>query len=266
MDAPQRQQWINALLPAMDSAEAEACYRIYSLWLKDKNTEPADIQIQEIISRLLAHEPIQYILNEAWFYGMAFRVNGSTLIPRPETEELCELIIKNTADINLNLLDVGTGSGCIPIALLKYKTGWKATALDINNEALRIAEINAHIHGVEDRIIFTEGDFLDNYSTSETWDLIVSNPPYIDAMKYAGMQKNVLDWEPHTALFTPGNDPLIFYKKLAGLFYKQPFKCSLWAEINPVYAKETLQIFNAFSNKELIKDMSGKWRFLHAVK
>ena len=261
-----KQQWINTLQPVMDASEAEACFRTYILWLKDKNHELEEKGMQEIISRLLNHEPIQYILGKAWFYKMALIVNEYTLIPRPETEELCELIIKNTIGENLNLLEIGTGSGCIPIAILNYKTTWKATSIDIEAGALTVAQENAMQHGVSDRITFIQSDFINEFTTADKWDIIVSNPPYIDSAEQSTMLKNVLEWEPHTALFPKSKDPLIFYKKLAELLKTQSNGCYFWAEINPVLADETLHIFNSFSKKVLIKDMSDNYRFIHAVK
>lgn len=261
-----RQDWTKALLSVMDVLESEACFRTYSLWLSDNNQELEEKAMHKVLKRLLKHEPLQYILGEAWFYGMGLRVNKNTLIPRPETEELCELIIKSTTNNSLKILDVGTGSGCIPIALLKNKPCWKATALDIEAGALQIAKENAIQQGILDRVIFIQTDFINDFITSDKWDIIVSNPPYIDSAEQSEMLKNVLEWEPHAALFPEGKDPLIFYKKLAELLKTQSAGCNLWAEINPALAEETLLIFKGFSEKVLIKDMSGKQRFIHAVK
>lgn len=265
MNPPLRQEWINALAPVLGPEETEACFRIYADWLKDKNQELQQTSMEDVIRRLRRHEPIQYVLGEAWFYGMAFIVNKHTLIPRPETEELCDMIIKSNAGENLRILDVGTGSGCIPVTLLKHKIDWTATALDIDREALAIAEKNAQIQGVSERISFKQTDFIKGFSSADKWDLIVSNPPYINMAEKATMESNVLDWEPHTALFPKGNDALIFYKKLADLLYRQNSNCVLWAEINSALAEETLHIFNGFRFKKLIKDMSGKLRFLQVI-
>ena len=266
MDARLKQTWMSALTPALGIDEAEACFRTYTIWLRDRNLTLQAEDMKSVTERLAAFEPIQYILGEAWFYGMAFKVNRHTLIPRPETEELCEIIIKNTPDENLNILDVGTGSGCIPITLLKHKVNWKATALDIDDEALDIATENAKAQGVSDRVTFEVTDFIQDVTSSKKWDLIVSNPPYVDAAEKTEMLRNVLDWEPHTALFPKGSNPLIFYIKLAELLKHQNIGCTLWAEINPKYAEKTLELFSAFSKKELIKDLTGKLRFLYALK
>ena len=266
MDTVLLQQWKNALSTVMDTSEAEACFRTYLLWLSDNNLTLQENSMHEVIAKLLTHEPLQYILGEAWFYGMALRVNKHTLIPRPETEELCDIIIKNSPEKNLKILDVGTGSGCIPITLLKNKPRWKATALDIDTGALETASYNAVKQGVSDRITFLQIDFINGFNSSEKWELIVSNPPYIDWEEMKNMEQNVLKWEPHTALFPEGKDPLIFYKKIAELLMDQDKGCAVWAEINPVFADETLQIFNSYSIKKLIKDMSGKWRFIHIIK
>lgn len=246
--------------------EATACFQTYERWLEDRNLPLQQVPMQEIIDRLLTHEPIQYILGEAWFYGLRFRVNQSTLIPRPETEELCDLISKNNQRENLYLLDVGTGSGCIPITLLHIHKSWTATALDINRHALDIAIQNAEIAGVSNRIQFEYGDFIESFNASKQWDLIVSNPPYIDRKEINNLKANVIEWEPHSALFPDSSDPLIFYKKLAALLSEQHTGCELWAEINSDYASETFILFNAFAKKELLKDMSGNLRFLHAIK
>jgi release factor glutamine methyltransferase len=266
MDARLKQTWMSAVTPALGIDEAEACFRAYTMWLSDRNLTLQAEDMKSVTERLAAFEPIQYILGEAWFYGTAFKVNRHTLIPRPETEELCEIIIKNTPDENLNILDVGTGSGCIPITLLKHKVNWKATALDIDDEALGIATENAKAQGVSDRVTFEVTDFIQDVTSSKKWDLIVSNPPYVDAAEKTEMLRNVLDWEPHTALFPEGSNPLIFYIKLAELLKNQNVGCRLWAEINPIYAEKTLELFSAFSKKELIKDLTGKLRFLYALK
>ena len=266
MDARLKQTWMSAVSPAMGIDEAEACFRTYTMWLNDRNLTLQADDMKMITDRLAAFEPIQYILGEAWFYGMAFKVNRHTLIPRPETEELCDIILKNKPNENLNILDVGTGSGCIPITLVKHKVNWKATAMDIDSEALGIAAENAKIQGVSNRINFEKQDFLQGDIASKKWDLIVSNPPYVDAAEKSAMLRNVLDWEPHAALFPKGSDPLIFYIKLAELLKNQNVGCTLWAEINPIYAEKTLKLFGTFSKKELIKDLNGKFRFLHVLK
>lgn len=249
MDARLKQTWMSAVTPAMGMDEAEACFRTYIMWLNDRHLTLEADNMKSVTDRLATFEPIQYILGEAWFYGMAFKVNRHTLIPRPETEELCEIILKNTPDKNLNLLDVGTGSGCITITLLKQKANWKATALDIDSKALGIAAENAKTQGVSDRVKFEVTDFIQGDISSEKWELIVSNPPYVDVKEKTELLRNVLDWEPHSALFPEGSNPLIFYIKLAELLKNQNVGSALWAEINPIYAEKTLELFGAFSKK-----------------
>jgi release factor glutamine methyltransferase len=266
MHAPFKQQWMASVAAVLGTEEADACFRTYVRWLEDHKLPLQQPQMKEVMDRLTCHEPVQYILGEAWFYGLPFHVNRNTLIPRPETEELCELIIKNNPRENLNLLDVGTGSGCIPIALLHINKSWTATALDINRGALDTAKKNAETAGVSDRIQFEYFDFTADYNDSIQWDLIVSNPPYIDRKEQNNLKSNVIDWEPHAALFPEGDDPLIFYKKLADLLLKQKSGCELWAEINSNYSVETLSLFDVFVKNELVNDMSGNLRFLHAVK
>jgi release factor glutamine methyltransferase len=266
MDNLLHQRWMRALTPAMTNAEAEACFHIYKRWLEDRKLPMTETDMQAILNRLQQNEPLQYILGEAWFYGMALKVNRHTLIPRPETEELCDLILKNCSQENLRILDIGTGSGCIPITLIKNRKSWKATAIDIDRSALDLAHENAVLQGVSDRVSLVHANFIEGFTPNEKWDLIVSNPPYIDMVEKDSMESTVLDWEPHTALFPMGNDSLIFYKKLADLLFHQNMNCIVWAEINPLFATETLALFEGFSKKELINDMSGKLRFIHVTK
>ena len=257
---------MESVAAALGAEEAEACFRTYVRWLEDHNLQLQQPQMKEVMERLTCHEPIQYILGEAWFYGLRFMVNRHTLIPRPETEELCDLIIKYNQRENLHLLDIGTGSGCIPVTLLHVNTTWKATALDISREALDTAKKNAETASVSARIQFEYSDFLTQYNNTIQWDLIVSNPPYIDRKEQVNLKSNVIDWEPHAALFPKGDDPLIFYKRLSVFLFNQKAGCELWAEINSDYSAETFSLFNVFEKKKLIKDLSGNPRFLQVIK
>jgi len=166
------------------------------------------ISFENIINDIKQNIPIQYILGEAHFYDLKFKVNSSTLIPRPETEELVKYILSH--DFN-SVLDIGTGSGCIAISISKH-TDSTVTAIDINSKAIDIAKVNAKLNSVDVNFIV---DDIFNFCYEKKYDLIVSNPPYVLNSEKKYMDKNVIDYEPHSALFVDDNDPLIFYKKIA---------------------------------------------------
>jgi len=218
----------------------------------------------EAIPRLLSGEPVQYIIGYTWFYKRKFSVNKETLIPRPETEELCALILNEYPNTSKKILDIGTGSGCIAITLCAERESWMAEALDISAGALEIAKSNAQRLGISQRTKFTTSDFL-KWETNQSYDIIVSNPPYISHKEAVSMSRGVLDWEPHNALFPKGEDVLIFYKKLQQLMAFQKSNCTLFAEINPEYASETLALFSDF-NSRIIADWSGNDRFIQIKK
>lgn len=264
----QRQEFISLLNKDLVSAdEAEAIYRFIQFYLKDHPEQYNEEFIAMVTTRLNQSEPIQYILNTAFFGPLNLFVNDSALIPRPETEELCELINKQFANTDMKILDVGTGSGCIPCYLCSQKSNWKAVAIDVSETALTVATKNIETLKLAHQISTVLLDVLTNEITDTQFDLIVSNPPYIASEEEAAMESTVLNWEPHIALFAH-EDPLIFYKKLSVLFTKQEKRsCELFAEINPVLALETQSIFiNAGNDCELIMDISGKQRFVHAWK
>ena len=176
-----------------------------------------------ILSALLTGKPIQYILGETEFYGLNFRVNTSVLIPRPETEELVKWILDELKDRNFDhpfILDIGTGSGCIPIALKSVLPHASVFGLDISNEALATARNNALLNGLD--VEFVEQDILeaDHSFTDGSFDIIVSNPPYITIAEKTQMHQNVLNFEPHTALFVPDQDPFIFYNRISDFALK----------------------------------------------
>ena len=178
----------------------------------------ADYQKWEvIISELKTEKPIQYITGEAWFYGLRFEVNENTLIPRPETEELVEWIIESLQDNKstnpIEILDIGTGTGCIPISIKKNIPKANVSAIDVSENALAIAKKNAILNKVP--VTFLHKNILETKNLSRKFDIIVSNPPYVRNLEKAEIKPNVLDNEPHLALFVPDNDPLIFYKKIA---------------------------------------------------
>jgi len=217
-------------------------------------------------ARLEAQEPIQYILGYAEFFGLRFRVNSSVLIPRPETEELVEWILEDqkSSKSQLSILDLGTGSGCIPIALAKHLPQAKLKALDISVEALKLAELNSEDNNT--RIEYIEGDVLILKYLAEGIDIVVSNPPYVKFDEQAQMQDNVLKNEPHLALFVKDNDPLIFYRKIAELTSKLTKRPLVYVEINQYLAEETRQLFKSFGFEyvEIRKDFRGNHRMLKA--
>lgn len=223
--------------------------------------------LENSLVRLLNSEPIQYILEETEFYGLPFFVNKNVLIPRPETEELVELILKeHPHPTDLKILDIGTGSGAIAIALAKHMKNSSVAAWDISYKALDIAVMNAKANSVD--IAFRMVDVLNEYPQTETFDIIVSNPPYIAEREKALMNRNVLEWEPATALFVPDNDPLLFYRNIAQLG-KQILVPGgkLYFEINRSYGKETVELLkeNGYRDVQLIQDMYGNDRIITAV-
>ncbi len=229
-------------------------------------------QLQLKLEELLKHRPVQYVLGEAWFYKRKWKVNESVLIPRPETEELVEWIIADASSSGLkqqlSLLDIGTGSGCIPVTLKKELPQLAVTAVDIMQDALDTAMANAVIHDAA--VDFLRLDFLNKGESDQlpVFDIIVSNPPYIPHGEKDNMEKNVADWEPGAALFVPNDDPLIFYKAIAG-FAETNLKPGgkIYLETHAAYAKEVAAVFsNDFSAVELRKDISGNERMVKVIR
>jgi release factor glutamine methyltransferase len=245
--------------------------RLEQILQKDKFLdEPSQRTLDIAIDKLHKGEPIQYVLGEAWFAGYLFSVSNATLIPRPETEELVQWMIADNVNRNsrLRLLDIGTGTGCIPIAIAKKLNNINALAVDISNEALTIARKNASHIGVD--LQLKQIDFLDEniWLSLPTIDIITSNPPYIAEHEKASMHTNVLAYEPHVALFVPDNDPLIFYKAIAA-FAKQKLQRGgiIYLELNEQLGEETKHLFLEVDfDTVLRKDMQGKNRMLRAVK
>ncbi|MES2274686.1 MAG: peptide chain release factor N(5)-glutamine methyltransferase [Bacteroidota bacterium] len=229
-------------------------------------------QLEYIVQELKTGRPIQYILGHTEFYGLPFKVNPSVLIPRPETEELVQWIIqtvnKSTTPVH-HLLDIGTGSGCIAITLKKYLPNLKIFAIDISSQALQTAKANAQLNHVD--VNFIEADIL-NFDASiqlPQFDIIVSNPPYVTLVDKEQMHTNVTDFEPHTALFVPENDPLLFYKAIANFAQEQlTDNGQLFFEINENYGKETVELLtgNSFKDVELRQDMSDRDRMVKATR
>lgn len=233
---------------------------ILSQFIKDK--------VDMILKRLVNHEPIQYIFNEAYFQGLTLKVTPDTLIPRPETEELIDIIVKENNQSDLHVLDIGTGSGAIAIALAKSLKFPIVDAIDISQKAIDIAQENAKAHKV--KINFFIRDILSvEIPTNSVYDIIVSNPPYITLREKDSMEPNVLDYEPHTALFVPDNDPLMFYRAITlyAVYALNPGG-RIYFEINSLYGKETAKLLsdNNFIDVDIIKDMYGLDRFVSAAK
>ena len=228
----------------------------------------AEVQKWEsIISELKTEKPIQYIIGETWFYDSKFYVNEHTLIPRPETEELVDWIVatekKNDKKEKLTILDIGTGTGCIPISLKKNIPQAEVFAIDVSEEALKVAQRNALENKVE--INFILQNILETEDLKQQFDIIVSNPPYVRNMEKQEIKKNVLAFEPHLALFVEDNDALLFYRKIAQLALKSLTPNGLlFFDINQYLGKETVELFEhlGFKNIELKKDIYGNDRMI----
>ena len=234
-------------------------------------------QWKNIVAELKKQRPVQYILGETTFYGLLFLVNENTLIPRPETEELVELIIESTnyelRNTKLKVLDIGTGSGCIAISLAKHLPTSEVYAIDVSEEALATAKKNAELNKVA--IDFISTNILDVVTLSavagldKQFDIIVSNPPYVRNLEKDEIKPNVLDYEPHLALFVDDIDPLLFYRKIAELAIKNlnP-NGKLYFEINQYLGKETIKLLEdfGFRNVELNKDIYGNDRIISCEK
>ena len=214
------------------------------------------------LERLKNHEPIQYILGKTTFMDLEFKVNGSVLIPRPETEELVRLMLKE--DLNgKEILDIGTGSGCIAISLAKNLPDAKVSALDISKDALKVAEENAELNNVN--IEFINADIFE-YQSEKKYDVIVSNPPYVTEHDKTKMKKNVLDFEPELALFVKDYDPLFYYYKIINLCMDN-LTSYLFFEINSKYHQDLIQylVENDFKIQKY-NDNRGLPRFIFALK
>lgn len=225
--------------------------------------------LNEIIVELKTDKPYQYILGETEFYGMTFFVDENVLIPRPETEELLEIAIHTIQNSgfenkNLKILDIGTGSGVIPLVLKKHFPQAEVSSIDFSEKALEMAQKNAAFHKLN--IHFIHGDYL-NYELVESYDIIISNPPYIGIEEEIEIEDSVKGFEPKMALFSPTPDALIFYRKIAEDSRKHLNENGLlFLEINQKLGKETLELYSFFSDSYLIKDLSGNDRFVTGKK
>ena len=229
-------------------------------------SEEKQTRLKEITRRLLKNEPIQYILGYAWFCGHRFNVRNGVLIPRPETELLVDKVLEiakmHKEDTPTKILDIGTGSGCIAVSLAL--AGHKVTAMDISEDALNIAQENAII--LEADVDFVHENILHPSTSHEQWDIIVSNPPYICLHEAEEMERNVLDHEPHLALFVPDTDPLIFYRAIAS-FAMSHLAPNGWLclEINQAFPDEITQLLSSFGFRDItiIPDQYGKNRIAY---
>lgn len=224
-------------------------------------------ELEEILARLQKHEPIQYVLGFTEFYGLHFHVTPSVLIPRPETEELVSLIIQENLGCSSRILDIGSGSGCIAISLSHYLPLAEVHSWDVSSEALQIAmKNNAKL---ETSVLFQQINVLEYQPKDEKFDVIVSNPPYVTISEKEEMEANVLEWEPHLALFVPDEDPLLFYRRIAekGLQMLTD-DGKLYFEINQAFGKETAHLLESIGYREvnIIKDLSGKDRIVKAIR
>lgn len=267
------------LTPLYDAGEAKAIVR----WLLDVRfgLSMADIlcdkmkelpkedqkALERMMQRLESGEPIQYIIGVADFFGRSFHVAPGVLIPRPETAELCEYVL-SCRKTEEKILDIGTGSGCIAITLALEIPEAKVTAWDISDDALPIAQENAKTLGAN--VAFEKRDILDtSLSTSQTWDVIVSNPPYIMPSERDGMEENVLGHEPVLALFAPADNPILFYQRI-GDYAVHSLKSGgcLYFELNPLTADDVADDLRqrGFKDIDIRQDQYGKNRFLKAMK
>ena len=230
-----------------------------------KNTTAFDMALL----RLKKQEPIQYILGCTAFYGLTFKVNEHTLVPRPETEELVDWVLSNLHDKDsvLDILDIGTGSGCIAISLAKNIPTARVSGLDISEKALEVAQENAVKNQV--LISFCEKDILETTALKNKYDVMVSNPPYVRQLEKKAMNANVLDYEPGVALFVPNEDPLLFYRKIAQLaMVSLQTKGWLYFEINEYLSKEMDVLLKdiGFANIEIKKDFREVPRMIKCQK
>ena len=275
--------FFDALKNSQDDQEIESFFFILTEYLHNlkrvdvalnPNFELSEDDVKKwnaILSELQQEKPIQYITGEVWFYGLKFEVNENTLIPRPETEELVEWIIESQKlkiqSQKLEILDIGTGTGCIPISLKANLPQANVSAIDVSEKALEVAKRNAISNKVE--INFIQTNILEVEDLNQYFDIIVSNPPYVRNLEKEEIKKNVLDYEPHLALFVEDTDALLFYRKIAQLALKNLAPNGLlFFEINQYLGKETVELLEnlGFKNIELKKDMYGNDRMVKSTR
>ena len=272
-----KKEFLESITPLYNKDEASSLYYMLceeSLALSKSKliiAEDMDLSIEKTnqlyncLDRLKKHEPIQYVLGKTLFMGMNFKVNPSVLIPRPETEELLRLMLKEDLD-GKEILDIGSGSGCIAISLAKHSPKVKVTALDTSKDAIELSQRNAKENDVN--IEFIVADIL-SYKSDKKYDIIVSNPPYVLEEEKDHMSKNVLEYEPELALFVKNDDPLKFYKAILD-FAKNSLNENgkIYFEINEIYKDEIKELVNNYdySNIDCKLDVFGRNRFIIALK
>jgi release factor glutamine methyltransferase len=276
-----KSHFFDALKNSQDEQEIESFFFILTEYLHNlkrvdvalnPNFELSEAEVEKwnaILAQLQQDKPIQYITGEAWFYGLKFEVNENTLIPRPETEELVEWILNSSITQHPSpniILDIGTGTGCIPIALKANLPQANVSAIDVSENALEVAKRNAELNKVE--VNFIQANILEVEDLSQlpsSYNIIVSNPPYVRNLEKQEIKKNVLDYEPHLALFVEDTDALLFYRKIAQLAIKNLSPNGLlFFEINQYLGKETVELLQnlGFKNIELKKDVYGNDRMV----
>ena len=227
----------------------------------DTVSESQMLLIYKAAKRIAQHEPLQYVLGSAYFFGMDLHVNSSVLIPRPETEELVRCILDEIKPNNHSVIDIGTGSGAIALALKKAQSSWNVCGVDVSKEALQVAQINSTELQLE--VEWKEVNILEENLPEGNWNTIVSNPPYIPVSEGSEIRPSVVEHEPHLALFVPENDPLLFYRRILELAKNCETVKQVFFEIHENYATETLALGEQFYWKgELKKDLQGKSRML----
>lgn len=229
-------------------------------------SENGQAKLESILHRLRKNEPIQYIQGEAHFFGRVFKVAPGVLIPRPETEELVQLVVDECKGVS-RILDIGTGSGCIAITLFKEMPGTSVTAWDVSEEALAVARRNNDLLSAD--VMFLRQNVFSETLLEGGFDVIVSNPPYITEKEKAEMEPNVLDWEPELALFVPNHDPLKFYRRIAMLGRTLlTAQGKLYFEINRAYSYEIANLLYQLEYRDIrtLKDISGNDRIVTATR
>ena len=271
------EQLKNGLAGVVEPHEAQAMIRIIcedvfnydpvdvALRQESELPEFAQDKVADIIARLRRHEPLQYIVGSARFHGHRFKVTPAVLIPRPETEQLVDIIVDENTASDLRVLDMGTGSGCIAISLARALKFAQVEALDVSHDALAVARENAAT--LKAKVRFFESDMLSPQPPAR-YDIIVSNPPYICWSEREAMDRNVKDYEPGQALFVPDNDPLLFYKAIAPYAAQSLERGGrLYLEINQRFGNEVKRLLedNGFDEVRIIEDSFGKVRFAAAI-